>query len=347
VSTTLDRAAGLDPDVAAEVVDHVYAQGWTDGLPALAATPGAVDRFLAETDRDPDAIVGRHLQLEREITVRDAAVGAVMAGCLPEYLPVVLTVWDALSAERSALGGGWQSTSGPGPLIVVNGAVRSRLDIASGPGSLGPGFRANATIPRAIGLTVRNAFGIRPRELEQATLGMPGRWALCLGENEEESPWEPLAAEAGLGDGVDAVSATLIRGVELVDNRGFSSAEHVLTDLAETVQRSGSLIGPHSPSGLLLNPEHARLFAREGMSKQDVRDWIVAHAGQTEARLAASGKGLSREGGPDYAADHFHPTLAGAGTAQFPIIVAGTPNAAISAVFRVLGVWSGRAFPVH
>lgn len=340
-------AQTLDPRAAAEVTEHLHAEGWTDGLPAVAATEEALALFLAETDRDPDAVVGRHPQLEREVTVRDVAVAAIMAGCLPAYLPVVLTAWDALSAERAALGGGWQSTSGPGPLVIVNGSARERLGIASAGGALGPGFRANTTIPRAIGLTVRNGFGIRPRELEQATMGVPGRWNLCIGENEEESPWEPLSVELGYELGDDAVSATLVRGFELVDNRSFRSAQDVLGDLVDTVQRSGALIGPHSPTGLLLNPEHARLFASEGMSKQDVREWITSRAGRTEGDLAAVGKGLSGRDDRSYPPEHFHRTIGGSSAAHFPIVVTGSSNAAMSLVFRVLGTWSGSAFPVH
>jgi hypothetical protein len=337
----------LDPDVATSVAEALYDRGWTDGLPTLPATEESVQRFLATTQRGADEVAARHPQLERHVTVKDVAVSAVMAGCLPEYFPVVLAVWDALSAERAALGGGWQSTSGPGPLIIVNGPVRHQLTINSGGGVLGPGFRANATIPRAIGLTVRNGFGIRPGELEQATIGTVGRWQLCVGENEEDSPWEPLSQEAGLEPGVSAVAATLVRTFEVVDNRSFTTHEEVLFDFVDTIQRSGALIGRHSPSGLLLNPAHARLFADAGMSKQDVREWIVAHAGRSEAQLQSVGKGLSHLPEGPFEPDHRHPTFADAHLATLPIIVTGSPNAAISMVFRVLGRWSGRSFPVR
>ena len=120
-----------------------------------------------------------------------------MAGGPPGYFPVVLAAFDALMRERAARGGGWQSTSGPAPMIVVNGPVRRELGFNTGGGAFGPGFRPNATIPRAVGLIVRNAFGVRPHVLEQATQGVPGRWSICLAENEEESPWPPFAADGG------------------------------------------------------------------------------------------------------------------------------------------------------
>lgn len=337
----------LDPEAAVRVAEHLDAQGWTDGLPALPATEDAVEEFLATTSRDPDEVVGRVVQLEREATVRDVAVNAVMAGCLPSYFPVVLAAWDALDAERAARGGGWQSTSGPAPFVIVNGPIRHELGLNGDGGALGPGFRANATIPRALGLTVRNTFGVRPRELEQATQGLPGRWTLGIAEAEEASPWEPLSVETGAEVGENRVTTMLVRTVEFVDNRSFAGPEDVLRDFADTMQRSGSWIGRHGSAGIVMNPEHARLFAEAGMSKRDVREWLAAHTGKTEGQLAAVGKGLSHLPEGPFDADHFHPLFADASLATLPIVVAGSPNAAMSMVVRVFGAWSGRSFPVR
>lgn len=337
----------LDPEAAHAVAEYLDDQGWTDGLPALPASEETVAEFLAATSRDPDEVVGRVVQLEREATVRDVAVNAVMAGCRASYFPVVLAAWDALNAERAARGGGWQSTSGPAPFVIVNGPIRHELGINGEGGALGPGFRANATIPRAIGLTVRNTFGVRPRELEQATQGLPGRWTLGIAEAEESSPWEPLSVENGMPAGENAVATMLVRTLEFVDNRSFSGPEEVLRDFADTMQRSGAWIGRHGSAGIVMNPEHAKLFAGAGMSKQDVREWLVAHAGKTEAQLAAVGKGLSHLPDGPFDADHFHPFFAEASPATLPIVVAGSPNAAMSMVVRVFGAWSGRSFPVR
>ena len=137
----------------------------------VPASRALVDRFLAEVDREPDAEIGRLPQFERVVTVELAAINAAMAGCRPEYFPVVLAAWEALMRERAATGGGWQSTSGPAPLIVVNGPVRERLGFNRAGGAFGPGFRANATVARAVGLIVRNVFGVHPHVLES-----PRRW---------------------------------------------------------------------------------------------------------------------------------------------------------------------------
>lgn len=347
MTDTLSPPAELNPEAANDVAEYLFAQGWSDGLPLLPATEANVEAFLATTPRDPEEVIARLPQLDRAATVRDVAVHAIMAGCLPEYFPVVLAAWDALSGERPAKGGGWQSTSGPAPLIVVNGPIAAELRINSRGGVLGPGFRANSTIPRAIGLTVRNSFGVLPRELEQATQGIPGRWLTCIAEAEDDSPWEPLSVEAGLAPGQSAVSAIVIRTSEFVDNRHFRTHEDVLRDFADTIQRAGSWIFRNAAVGIVMNPEHAWLFHDAGMSKQDVRQWLVDRCGKTEAQLRAVGKGLTDTAAGPFDDDHWHPLFAGNTHAQLPIIVAGSRNAAMSMVFRVFSTWTGTAVPVQ
>jgi len=337
-----------DPaEQARAVIEYCYEQGWTDGLPVVPATRSGVEAFLATTERGPDEIIGSAPHLGRSITVAQAAANAIMAGCRPEYFPVVLAAWEAVNLERSARGA-WQSTSGPSPLIVVNGPVRSRLGINYQGGVFGPGFRANATIARAIGLIVRNGYGIRPQELEQATQGLPGRWSVCLGENEELSPWEPFSVVGGVAPGVDAVSAVLIRTCEYVDNRGTDSPEAVLTDFADTLARLGAYVGGgHSSGGLVLGPEHAQLFGRYGWSRADVQQWLFEHAVRDRADLVAAGKGEedSPVTEPARAGTPF-PMLPSA--KDIPILVAGAANAAMSMVVRPFGwaPWSGRSVPV-
>lgn len=335
-----------DPaEQARAVIEYCFEQGWTDGLPVVPATRSGVEAFLATTERGPDEIIGSAPHLGRSITVAQAAANAIMAGCRPEYFPVVLAAWEAVNLERSARGA-WQSTSGPSPLIVVNGPVRSRLGINCQGGVFGPGFRANGTIARAIGLIVRNGYGIRPQELEQATQGLPGRWSVCLGENEEMSPWEPFSAVGGVAPGVDAVSAVLIRTCEYVDNRGTDSPEAVLTDFADTLARLGAYLGGgHSSGGLVLGPEHAQLFGRYGWSRADVQQWLFEHAVRDRADLVAAGKGDGPVSDPALAGTPF-PMLPSA--RDIPILVAGAANAAMSMVFRPFGwaPWSGRSVPV-
>jgi hypothetical protein len=335
-----------DPvEQAKAAIEYCYARGWTDGLPVVPATRSDIDACLATTDRGADEIIGSLDHLGRRITVAQAAVNAIMAGCRPEYFPVVLAAWQAVNLERSVRGA-WQSTSGPAPLIIVNGPVRSRLGINYAGGVFGPGFRANATIARAIGLIVRNGYGIRPQQLEQATQGLPGRWSVCLGENEELSPWEPFSAVGGVAPGVDAVSAVLIRTCEYVDNRQTGSAEAVLADLADTLARLGAYVGgAHSSGGLVLGPEHAQLLASAGYRRADVQQWLFTHAVRDRADLVAAGKAEPDPAGAGPAGGPF-PMLPSA--QDIPILVAGAANAAMSMVFRPFGwsPWSGRSVPV-
>jgi hypothetical protein len=336
-----------DPDEAQRAIEYCYDQGWSDGLPLVPVSRPLLDRFLATTDKEPDEIIGSLEQVGREVDVRTAAINAAMAGCKPEYFPVVLAAFDALMRERAARGGGFQSTSGPAPLIVVNGPIRQELAFNTAGGAFGPGFRPNMTIPRAIGLIVRNAFGIHPHVLEQATQGVPGRWSICVAENEEESPWEPFAENGGVGGGVSAVSATLTRTMEFVDNRHTPNPEDVLRDFQDTISRIGSQIFPLSSVALVLCPEHAQMFATAGMSKADVQNWLIERSGRTGAELTSMGKAeVNRKGfrGEYEGDDTFHKFLAG--PTSIPVIVAGAKNAAISMVVRIFGEWSGTAVPV-
>ena len=354
--TAQDTHAELDPDAAQAAIEYCYEQDWSDGLPLVPVSQPLLDRFLAWTGRDPDEVIGRLEQVDRECTVRLAAINAAMAGCRPEYFPVVLAAFEAIMRERTARGGGWQSTSGPAPLIVVNGPIRTELGFNSTGGVFGPGFRPNATVARAIGLIVRNAFGIVPHVLEQATQGVPGRWSICIAENEEESPWEPLAANAGLSAGVGAVSATLLRTCEYVDNRHTKDPEQVLWDFADTIARTGALIFRDLSAGVVFCPEHAQLLAAAGYGKADVQNWLIEHCGPTPARLRRAGKD-GVDGNVRHASGPAGPPGGGAedtgierilpSPLHIPIIVAGARNAAISMVVRVFGLWSGTAVPVE
>ena len=340
--------AAPDPDEALRAIEYCYEQGWSDGLPLVPVSKPYVDQFLATTSREPDEIIGSLEQVGRDCTVYLAAINAAMAGCKPEYFPVVLAAFDALMRERAASGGGFQSTSGPAPLIVVNGPIRHELGFNTTGGAFGPGFRPNATIPRAIGLIVRNAFGIRQHVLGQATQGVPGRWSICVAENEEESPWEPLAANAG-HPGVSAVSAMLTRTCEFVDNRATAVAEEVLRDFADTIGRLGPQIFPQTPVALVLCPEHAQQFAGAGLSKLDIQNWLIEHSGRTAGEMRRAGKGHVLRFGASADAEpvddeHFHRVLSQPG--QIPVIVAGAKNAGISMVVRIFGEWSGIATPV-
>jgi hypothetical protein len=351
VSTASDQDRA---EAVRTAVEYAYEQGWSDGLPVVPATREAVAEFLATTARPPEEVLTRMDHLGRQVTVELLAVNAVMAGCRAEYFPVVLAAWQAVMAERAAAGGGWQSTSGPAPLIVVNGPIAAELGINGAGGVFGPGFRANATIARAIGLTVRNALGFHPHVLEQATQGLPGRWTMCIAENTAESPWDPCCVDGGLAPGGDAVSATLLRTSEVVDNRHTSDPEKLLGDFADTIARTGPWIFTKASVGIVFCPEHARLLAGAGMSKQDVREWLAEHSGKSVAALERVGKdglgdkGVRHASAPqDRRGEGFDRVLPSAAPENLLIAVAGAANAGISMVVRQFGLWSATSVPIE
>lgn len=343
----------LDPDNAQAAVEYCYDQGWSDGLPLVPASEPRLQEFLATTDLSPDEVIGDFPQLDKTVDVRTAAINAVMAGCRPEYFPVVLAAWEALMMERTTKGGAWQSTSGPAPLIIVNGPIRQELGFNSTGGVFGPGFRPNATVARAVGLIVRNAFGVHPQVLEQATQGVPGRWTMCIAENEEESPWPALAAENGIEG--NAVSTVLLRTSEFVDNRHTSSVEQLLLDFADTIGRSGPWIFRHANAGIVFCPEHANMLARAGWDRAKVREFLYEHSGRSGEHLAGVGKAIDKkkafvrgnEVEEPLDPSGFQRVLPSADPQNLLIAVAGSRNAGISMVVRFFADWSGQSVPIR
>jgi hypothetical protein len=323
---------------ARAAIEYCYDQGWTDGLPVVPPLPEFVDEFLAQTRRDPDEVVVTLEHLYRQCTVRQAAINAAMAGCRPEYFPVVLAALEAfrrIDAERPGL---LQSTTGQAPLIIVNGPIRERLGFNSKGNVFGPGDRANATVGRALRLIIMNVFGIRPRELDQSTQGTPAKYSCCIAENEEESPWEPLHVERGFTPQTSTVTVQMIRGDVYVDHRGTQDPEEILLTIADSMSYGGGLFrrtlneDPSrivmSASTVVMGPEHAQHIARRGWSKQDVKRFLWEHFGRTKRDWHRFGRRVvGMEDQPD---DAF---VRGAESPDdILLVVAGAANAGVSTV---------------
>jgi hypothetical protein len=344
----------VDMDTLRRVQEYYADQGWTDGLPVVPVTDSYLAEFLARTDRAPGDVVFRMNHLDRSCTVRSAAINAAMAGCRPEYFPVVLAAWDALTEEGYAGKGIWQSTTGTAPMLVVNGPIRERLGINSRGNVFGSGFRANATIGRALRLTAINAFGLRPQQLDQATQGTPAKYTCCIAENEEDSPWAPFSVDHGFADGESTVTAMLVRSVIHVEARHTEDPEQLGRDLAGTLARTGALVHETISGCLVLGPEHAHLFDRAGWSKADVRQFVYEHAVNSRARLAEVGKdAISSETRwrlpaghpaaiPDIAAQDGRDVVPVLNSPEALLVtVAGAHNAGVSAVAETFGPRGG------
>ena len=350
-----DDAPLADPAEIRRAMEYYADRGWTDGLPVVPVTESYLAEFLARTSRDPDDVVLSMPHLNRRCTVRLAAINAALAGCLPEYFPVVLAAWDSLTIEGYATRGIWQSTTGTAPLLLVNGPVRERIGLNSKGNVFGSGFRANATIGRAIRLTCINAFGLRPHLLDQATQGTPAKYTACIAENEEDSPWPALHTDFGLQPSDSSVTAMIVRSCLHIEARHTTVPEQLATDIAGTISRTGALIHRTISALVVLGPEHARLLSGAGWGKADLQRFIYDHAVRSHAELAAVGKdAISRHTRWRLPADHpdAMPDLAGAeahpegvrvlnSPAAVLVAVAGANNAGVSAVIETFGPRGG------
>jgi hypothetical protein len=336
-------------------IEYYTNRGWTDGLPVVPVTESYLRDFLAMTTRDPQDVVFSMPHLSRHCTVRVAAINAALAGCLPEYFPVVLAAWASLAMEGYVAKGIWQSTTGSAPLLVVNGPIRDQIGLNCGGGLFGPGFRANATIGRALRLTAINCFGLRPPELDQATQATPARYTACIGENEEDSPWPGLHTDHGFAASDSTVTAMSVRSVIHMEARHTTRPEQLGLDLAGTLSRTGALVHETISGCLILGPEHAAVFARAGWSKADIQQFVYEHAGRTREELGAVGKdAISRNTRWRLPADHpdampdRHSEEERSGPIRVLnspeavlVVVAGANNAGVSAVAETFGPRGG------
>jgi hypothetical protein len=352
-------APEIDADQVRAVLEHYFDMEWTDGLPVIPVTESSLQAFLATVDRDPAEVLFTIGHLNRSLTVRTAAINAALAGCKPEYFPVVLAAWEAIAKEPHPARGIWQSTTGTAPFLVVNGPVREQLGINSRGNIFGSGFRANATIGRAIRLGCINVFGLHPHKLDQATQGNPSKVTAVIGENEEQSPWEPFHVEQGFAPGDNVATMFVIRSVVHIEARHTMVPEQLALDFVDTIARSGALIHEYTSTLLVLTPEHAELFANAGWSKNDLRDFIFANATRSRAELAAVGKdALSTKSRWRLAAGHPDATPDTASSTDTPdvvrvlshptsvqIVVAGADNAGVSAVVEVFTLNPPRPIP--
>jgi hypothetical protein len=352
-----EQKESYSPEELVLAIEECFDNGWTDGLPVVPPIPSLVRRFLEHTDRSPSEVIWRMSQVKRGCTVEAAAINAVMAGCRPEYFPVVLAALEATVDEGWPGHGGWQSTTGGGPLLIVNGPVRTELGFNAKGNVFGPGFRPNATVGRALRLMIMNAYGIRPHELDQATQGFPGKYALCIAENEEASPWEPLHVELGHAPDVSTVAAVHTRSTEHIDNRNTGDARAVLNDIADTVARIGPMTRRYRRVVVVVGPEHAQQLDGAGFAKQDLKEYLVEHSGRTAGELRAAGRGDATDLFPSqseqtgvFASTHAAPS--GSDVSEMPddefvrmlrspddvvVVVAGAANAGVTTVLHTLG----------
>ncbi len=257
--------------------EAMFDRGWSDGLPLVPPTPERVERMLSATTRQRGDIVAVVPPNLVEATVEKVAINAVMAGCRPEYLPVVLTAVEAICTDEFNMHGVLATTMPVGPILVVNGPIRHELAMNAGMNVLGPGNRANATIGRAVQLCVRNLGGGRPGEIDRAAHGNPGKLGLCFAEDEEGSPWTSLAQTRGVLPGVDAVTVFCGEGPRIIFDQQSRSPESLAKSMAQTML---STIHPRitgMDTMLVVCPEHMARFAEAGWDKSRFEAELRSH----------------------------------------------------------------------
>jgi len=322
--------ADLEDDIEA-----MFDRGWSDGLPVVPPTETRVLRMLQGTTRAPDEIVAVVPPDLVECTVEKVAINAVLAGCLPEYLPVVLTAVEAACTDEFNMHGLLATTMPVGPVMIVNGPVRQRIGMNAGVNVLGQGNRANSTIGRALQLTVRNVGGGRPGGVDRATQGNPGKLSFCFPEDEEGSPFEPLHVERGFAP--DASTITLFPGEGprgLVDqlSRDPESLARSFAACLRTVQH------PKLPmvfdAILIIGPEHGRVFKEAGWTKAQLKERLHELTLLDGAEIIRGAHGIAEgvpEGFKDVQLPKFRPeglliVHAGGGAGLFSTIIGGWAN---------------------
>jgi hypothetical protein len=249
--------------------------GWTDGLPIVPPTEAGVMKFLAVARCAPGDIIGIEPVRRRRITAEKVAIAAIMAGCLPEYMPTVMAIIKAMCVPTYNLHGSTASTGGAAPLVIVNGPVRAALGMHATHNALGNGSRANASIGRSVRLFILNVLGGHPGQLDRSTLGHPGKYTFCVAEDEEESPWQPLSVERGIAAGQSAVTVMAAGSPHQILNEWTHDPQELLDTYAAAIRANMLTYSIWSGNyALVIARQQRDIFERAGWSKQNIRDYM-------------------------------------------------------------------------
>ena len=274
-----------------EVNAYFYERGWTDGLPVVPPTRGRVEGLLTGWPGDPDEEIAEVPPLMGVATVRAVAVNAVMAGCAPEYLPVVVAALSAVTKPRYGLSHRQTTTHPATALIIVNGPVAKRLKVNSGSGLFGPGWRANATIGRALRLCLINLGGAVPGEVDRAQHAHPGKYSYCIAENEDANPWEPYHVERGFARDESTVTLTCGEAPHCITDNYNTEPHALLFGYADSMATlGGNNLSSQGEPVLVMAPEHAAYIARAGWSKADVKRYLFEKARKPWKHVGVRGK---------------------------------------------------------
>jgi hypothetical protein len=277
------------PINASEQIEFCYARGWTDGLPVVPATRPLVNEMLAHGGHKADDVIAEMPSRKVGLTAEKVAINAVMAGCKPEYMPVVAAAVKALADPEFGLHHVASALSGPTIVVLVNGPIASKIGINATNNVFGQGVRANATIGRTVRLVLLNCLKYRPGISDRATMGTPGKYTCCIAEDEEEHPWEPYHVERGFGR--EESTVTLIAASTMTQIWNYGNHEQLLRACADAISFLGSIaILGRTPAAIVLSGEHAEILRASGWSKRRIRDFVVENTGRSVADLKRTGR---------------------------------------------------------
>ena len=289
MNLTSSRITATDFAVAQETY---HSNGWTDGLPVVPPTPELVSACLEWALLSPEHLVGIEPVRERSITAEKLAINAVMAGCLPEHFPLVVTAFTAMLRPEFLLHGATASTGGCAVLLIVNGPIRRQLEMVATFNALGNTDRASAAVGRAIRLGLINLLDVRPGEIDRSTLGHPGKFSYCLAEDEENSPWSSLAEERLGESDVSAVTAVAAMAPRQIMNEWTSDPEQICDTISAEIRANQLHYSIWAGNYVVVLPTQLRQhFSDAGWSKADVQRCVFDRARVMRGSWKQVGKG--------------------------------------------------------
>jgi hypothetical protein len=277
---TVHELAAETVDASSDLVELYFERGWTDGLPVVPPTPAKIAATVAALGGEPERLECRIAPRWGELTRRVLAINMVMAGCRPEYAPVVRAAVLALAEPAFNLNGVQATTHVAAPLVIVNGPIARAIGMNGGANAFGSGNRANATIGRAVRMILLNVGGGRAPDLDKCTLGNPAKYSYCICENEEQSPLSPYHVEQGYRSEQSTVFAIAAEAPHSVTDHHCNDPEGILDTMCSamsTIASNTAVLGGHCAVALGL--EHARSIAKHGWSRNDIKSYLCMHSG--------------------------------------------------------------------
>ena len=326
----------VDPALSSKIYDVAdfaaaqelfHSKGWTDGLPIVPPTAEAVEACLAWSGMMPDQLLGIEPVREQPITAEKLAINAVMAGCLPMHFQVVATAWQAMLKEEFLLHGVTSSTGGCAVLVIINGPIRREIGVNPTFNALGNSDRATAVIGRAIRLGLINLLDVRPGGIDRSTFGHPGKYSYCLGEDEEDTSWQPLSVVRGMPDGASAVTVMAAMAPRQIMNEWTTDPKEILETFAAEMRANQLHYSIYGGNYVIVIPKQLREpIQAAGWTKRDIGEFLFERARIRRGEWASVGKGaIVRD-----RADKIHPAL------QSPddllVVAAGGPGGGFGAV---------------